>query len=72
MRWGGVDGMMIRRFWWIGSPILWLGKNCRQVRSGVGDLVLQMGREELGLGLGLDWGPFMSPPYPCCLRVVLE
>lgn len=39
---------------------LWLAKNCRQVQSGVewsgvGDSVLQMGREELGLGL--DWGP---------------
>ena len=33
-------------------------------------LVLQMGREELGLGL--DWGPFFEFSYPCCLRVVLE
>ena len=38
-------------------------KNCRQVRSGVGLWEIwfwQMGREELGLGLGLDWGPFLE------------
>jgi TM2 domain-containing membrane protein YozV len=59
MRWGGVDGMILLRFWWIGSPIIcgWakIVGRCRVECSGVGDSVLQMGREELGLGL--DWGP---------------
>ena len=65
MRRGGVDGMDDSQvFWWIGSPIFVVGqKNCRQVRSGVGLWEIwfwQMGREELGLGLGLDWGPFLE------------
>lgn len=44
---------MIRRFWWIGSPILWLGKNCRQVRSGVGDFGFADGEGGIGFGCGL-------------------
>ena len=57
MRWGGVDGMDDSQVLVDWEPNFVVGqKNCRQVRSGVGDLILAHGEGGIGFGFGFGLG----------------